>query len=85
MSKPIFKILRGGSENTFESVELDWESRRYVHVNVKNVHQDWDANGSLRVTNTSYDLERCKEEFFQNTEFELQYFQERRHEFLYCM
>ena len=85
MSKPIFKMLRGGSENTFETVELDRESRRYVHVNVKNIHHKWDEFGQLIVTNTTYDLDRCTSDFFSHTAVEQDYFESRKDQFLYCM
>ena len=41
MSKPMIAVLRGGSENTFEMIELGEESRKYVHINVINIHERW--------------------------------------------
>ena len=47
MAKPIFTILEGGSENPFQTVELDEESRKYIHVRVNNIVKTYDAQGEM--------------------------------------
>jgi len=37
MSKPIFTILEGGSEGPFNTIELNEESRKYIHIRVNNI------------------------------------------------
>ena len=69
MSKPTIAVLRGGSENTSEKIELGEESRRYVHINVINIHERW-IDGEMIKVNSTYSLDRCSEDFFDETEFE---------------
>ena len=45
MSKPIFTILEGGSDDPFKSVELNRDSRKYIHVRINNIIKTYDNNG----------------------------------------
>jgi len=74
MSKPMIAVLRGGSENTFEMIELGEESRKYVHINVINIHERW-QDGEKITFNSTYPLDRCNDAFFNHTDFERKYFE----------
>ena len=47
MSKPIFTILEGGSDDPFRSIELDRESRKYIHVRVNNIIKRYTNSGEM--------------------------------------
>ena len=48
----------------FVSVELNRESRKYVHVRMRHIKNIYDENGEMETINTYYPLTRCSEEFF---------------------
>lgn len=73
ISRPIFEIWEGGGDNPFKTVELDYESRRYIHVRLNNKIGHFE-NGKKIVTNNYYPVERCKKEWFLKTEFERGFF-----------
>ena len=66
MAKPIFTILEGGSENPFQTVELDKESRKYIHVRVNNIVKTYDEDGEMNKTNNFFDLSKCQENFMSS-------------------
>ena len=54
----------------FHSIELDRDSRKYIHLRLRHILKEFDSEGEMIVTNTYYPFTRCSEEFFQKTEFE---------------
>ena len=68
MSKPILEIWRGG-EDPFDTVELDRESRKYIHVRIDFITKTYDpVTGEETRTDDYFEVSRCKEENF-NDEF----------------
>jgi len=47
----------------FVSIELNRESRKYVHVRMRHIKKVYDENGEMEIFNTYYPLTRCSEEF----------------------
>ena len=68
MSKPIFTILEGGSEDPFRTIELNEESRKYIHVRANNIIKTYVHGEEIKIP-TYYDVVRCSDEFM-TTEFE---------------
>jgi len=62
MAKPIFTILEGGSEDPFQTVELNEESRKYIHVRVNNIIKTYIQGDEIKIPNY-YDVVRCSNEF----------------------
>lgn len=66
MSKTMLEIWHGDDSDAsgaalFNTVKLDRESRRYIHVRVKNVFQTYDENGVKNETHKYYPVTKCSE------------------------
>ena len=70
MSKPMLEITEMVGDNPFHTIDLDWESRKYLRIRMRHILKTYDENGELTVNNTYYPLEKCSEEYLNNTEFE---------------
>jgi len=54
MSRPVFQVLSRDSDNTLSTIELDHESRKYIHVSIINIHESWSIDGEMTVENTEH-------------------------------
>ena len=63
MGRVIFSIVNGGSENPFELVDLDEESRKYIHIRANNVKKVYD-NGEVTTIEHHYPLQKCDQSLF---------------------
>ena len=78
MSKPIFNIYEVkenmNMDDRFESIELNEESKKYIHVQVNNIVKTYDSNSVMTKTINKYNLTRCSENFFTKTDFEEEFY-----------
>ena len=65
MSKPILEIWEGTSEDPFKTVELNRDSRRYIHVRLNNKWKTVDKEGNIKAADKIYELVRCSEKLFK--------------------
>ena len=42
--------------NAFQTIKLDRESRRYIHVRLRHILKTYDQNDELTITSTYYSL-----------------------------
>lgn len=52
------------------TLPIDYESRRYIHVTIKNIIKEYDDEGVLTTHKVSSDLEKCSSKHLSNTEYE---------------
>ena len=77
--------MQGGSEDPYKTIELDRESRKYIHVKVNNIVKKYTSDGEMIQTSTKYDVTRCTDGFFDSTDFEKSYFHNEKDTFNYCI
>jgi hypothetical protein len=66
MAKPLFEVLDEG-DNSFD---LDGNNyKRYIHIRVNNIKKTFVNGDTMLRTDTYYEIERCKEENFQQTDY----------------
>ena len=68
LSKPLFGMWEGGSDNPFGAVELDRESKKYINVRSRHIVKEYEYNGDVHVIDKYEPLELCSELDFE-TEF----------------
>ena len=91
MAKPIFTIMKGGSPppdsdepfNPFETLELDADSRKYLHIRVNNIVKTYEG-GVENKTSHYTKLARCSKKYLSKTDFEKN-FQANSGSIDYCM
>ena len=54
---PIFRITELKDGNPFSTVELDRESKKYIHVRLKHVKKVYDSYNEMETINTYYNLD----------------------------
>ena len=67
-TQPMFQIWHGGNKMK-ETVELDVDSRRYIHVTLKNIIHTYNSDGDLIKTIVPSKVTQCSQELFK-TDFE---------------
>ena len=69
-AKPIFKIFQGhttGSKNRpQDTVELDWESKKYVHVRIKKESKTYDSEDQMSTSTEYFKVTRCRKNIFKS-------------------
>ncbi len=50
-----------------KNVELDRESRRYIHIKMRNEIRKYDSDKQLIKESNEYNLKKCKKEDFEHT------------------
>ena len=68
VSLPLLGLWSGG-DKPFTPVDLDKESRRFIHVRAKNVIKSYNKDGKLSKTDKYYDVAPCSSKSFK-TEYE---------------
>ena len=85
LSKPMFEITEMIDGDPFVTVELNRESRQYIHVRVRHITKTYDEEGNMNITNKYYPLKKCSEEFMNKTEFERKFYEQNKGSNSYCM
>ena len=94
LQQPVLEIWESGdSDNVFQTVELNRDSRQYIRVRMSNVIETFETNkndGDSRKISSKktvpYELERCSESLFNKTQFEKQFFNNLvKDNFVYCV
>jgi len=58
IGKPLFEMWKGGEGDPFQTIQLDRESRKYIHVRVNNVIKTYE-NGQMTMKENFYPVVRC--------------------------
>ena len=72
-------------DDVYNTVELNRDSRRYIHVKVLNKIKYFINDGKdEKVDNKYYDLMRCSEDYF-HTPYEKEFYNRNKHKYHYCI
>ena len=80
MPTPILQIFAGGSD-PYDTLELDYESKKYIKIRLNNIFVSYDLNGNEEHKSKYYDLTPCSNNFINNTQFQ---YSSNQHQFIYC-
>ena len=75
MAKPILTIMNGTIDNPYETIEINDNTRKYIHVKVNNVVKQYSVSNDLSETNNRFHLGRCTSDFLSQTTFEKNFFE----------
>ena len=64
ISKPLLELWKGGDGDPFQTLELDRESRKYIHVRVNNIVKTYGLDGMMTAKDNYYPVVQCKSSFF---------------------
>ena len=84
-SKPILQILKGGSD-TWDTVELTRDTKKYFNIKVMNYDKQTDAEGKKRKDSTTHEFVQCTEQYMASI-YEARYLKnkKKRSSYLYCI
>ena len=74
ISKPLFFIKTGGSKNPHENLELNRDSRRYIHVRQHHHIKRFDEDGKLNEIHHYHPVHKCSKAFLNRTEYERKFY-----------
>lgn len=66
MSKILLSILKGTGENPFETVNLDRESRKYLHIQLNHYVVTYDSEGIEKRDKHIHHLVKCSHKYLNN-------------------
>ena len=62
----MIELWSGGDLNPEGSVQLDYDSKRFMHVNLKQITFSYDEQGNEHKNITKVPVEPCKKDFFKS-------------------
>ena len=65
-SKTLIELWEGGNEEPERPVKLDKSTKKYIHVNLKQISFSYDKDGKEKKDVKSVPVEICSKEFFQS-------------------
>ena len=63
-SLALIEIWQGGNDNPEKTVRLDRDTKRFMHVNLKQITKTYDSNGDERVEVRKVPVGLCPEKVF---------------------